>query len=130
VPGARRQPVPLTPKRSPGFPVLWSSSSICRRSRETSKPLNAGASAWFICSCDWVSRNGAPAAPSASPAQPSASRTWNGNDEAELSAAIIRLASEYGRYGYRRITALLRVEGWRVGRRIRECQGAGADQDR
>jgi hypothetical protein len=32
------------------------------------------------------------------------------NDEAELSAAIIRLASEYGRYGYRRITALLRVE--------------------
>jgi transposase InsO family protein len=36
------------------------------------------------------------------------------NDEAALSAAIIRLASEYGRYGYRRITALLRTEGWRV----------------
>ena len=28
--------------------------------------------------------------------------------------AIIRLASQYGRYGYRRITALLRTEGWHV----------------
>jgi putative transposase len=36
------------------------------------------------------------------------------DDEAGLSAAIIRLAGEYGRYGYRRITALLRTEGWRV----------------
>jgi putative transposase len=36
------------------------------------------------------------------------------NDEAALTAAIIRLASMYGRYGYRRITALLRTEGWRV----------------
>ena len=35
-------------------------------------------------------------------------------DEAALRAAVIRLASQYGRYGYRRITALLRVEGWRV----------------
>ena len=30
------------------------------------------------------------------------------------TAAIIRLASQYGRYGYRRITALLRTEGWHV----------------
>jgi len=36
------------------------------------------------------------------------------DDEAALSAAITRLASEYGRYGYRRVTALLRAEGWRV----------------
>jgi hypothetical protein len=35
------------------------------------------------------------------------------DDEAALSAAIIRLASAYGRYDYRRITALLRIEGWR-----------------
>ena len=28
--------------------------------------------------------------------------------------AIIRLASQYGRYGYRRITAMLRAEGWVV----------------
>ena len=36
------------------------------------------------------------------------------DDEALLTVAIIRLASEYGRYGYRRVTALLRREGWRV----------------
>ena len=35
-------------------------------------------------------------------------------DEDALTAAIIRLASQYGRYGYRRITALLRAEGWHV----------------
>ncbi len=29
-------------------------------------------------------------------------------------AAIVGLASDYGRYGYRRITALLRQAGWRV----------------
>ena len=36
------------------------------------------------------------------------------DDEAALTAAIVRLASRYGRYGYRRITALLRREGWSV----------------
>ena len=36
------------------------------------------------------------------------------DDEATLTAAIVRLASQYGRYGYRRITALLRAEGWIV----------------
>ena len=36
------------------------------------------------------------------------------DDEDLLTVAIIRLASEYGRYGYRRITALLRREGWHV----------------
>ena len=36
------------------------------------------------------------------------------NDEDALTEAIIRLASEYGRYGYRRITALLQLEGWKV----------------
>ena len=29
-------------------------------------------------------------------------------------ADIVRLVSDYGRYGYRRITALLRQEGWMV----------------
>ena len=37
-----------------------------------------------------------------------------GIDEEALTAAIIRLARQYGRYGYRRITALLRTEGWHV----------------
>jgi putative transposase len=35
-------------------------------------------------------------------------------DEELLRQRIIELASEYGRYGYRRITALLRNEGWIV----------------
>ncbi len=36
------------------------------------------------------------------------------DDEAALTAAIIDLAKQFGRYGYRRITALLRAEGWHV----------------
>ncbi len=31
-----------------------------------------------------------------------------------MVARIIELATRYGRYGYRRITALLRQEGWKV----------------
>jgi hypothetical protein len=38
------------------------------------------------------------------------------NDEDALTGAIIQLASQYGRYGYRRITALLRNAGWCIGR--------------
>ncbi|NIV43909.1 IS3 family transposase [Candidatus Bathyarchaeota archaeon] len=36
------------------------------------------------------------------------------DDEALLTQAVIFLATKYGRYGYRRITALLKQEGWRV----------------
>ena len=36
------------------------------------------------------------------------------DDEPRLVRDIVRLASQYGRYGYRRITALLRREGWKV----------------
>ena len=36
------------------------------------------------------------------------------DDEAALTAATVELASEYGRYGYRRIAALLRAQGWHV----------------
>lgn len=36
------------------------------------------------------------------------------DDEERLTARIVELASGYGRYGYRRITALLRSEGWKV----------------
>jgi transposase InsO family protein len=36
------------------------------------------------------------------------------DDEAMVMARIVALASEYGRYGYRRITAWLRREGWTV----------------
>ena len=36
------------------------------------------------------------------------------DDEAALTADIIALATQYGRYGYRRITAMLRSAGWVV----------------
>ncbi len=36
------------------------------------------------------------------------------SDEELLTQEIVRLASKYGRYGYRRITALLRNDGWEV----------------
>ena len=35
-------------------------------------------------------------------------------DEARLRSRVVELGSDYGRYGYRRITALLRWEGWTV----------------
>ena len=37
-------------------------------------------------------------------------------DEDALTRDIIALAGEYGRYGYRRITALLQARGWQVGK--------------
>jgi transposase InsO family protein len=38
-------------------------------------------------------------------------------DEAALTAEVVELAKRYGRYGYRRITALLRDAGWAVNRK-------------
>ena len=35
-------------------------------------------------------------------------------DDDALRLAMIRLAKQYGRYGYRKVTELLRMEGWRV----------------
>jgi len=35
-------------------------------------------------------------------------------DEEPFTVRVCEIASEYGRYGYRRVTALLRSEGWRV----------------
>ncbi len=36
------------------------------------------------------------------------------DDEEALTTALVELASRYGRYGYRRVSALLQEEGWRV----------------
>jgi hypothetical protein len=36
-------------------------------------------------------------------------------DEDRLNQAIVALASQYGRYGYRRVTALLQRGGCKVG---------------
>jgi putative transposase len=40
--------------------------------------------------------------------------TTTPDDEVALTADIIEFARQYGRYGYRRITALLRAAGWTV----------------
>ncbi len=37
-------------------------------------------------------------------------------DEDALTQAIVSLAGQYGRYGYRRVTALLQEQGWTVSR--------------
>ncbi len=36
------------------------------------------------------------------------------SNEVALTAAITELATKYGRYGYRRITALLRQADWQI----------------
>lgn len=38
------------------------------------------------------------------------------SDEGPLRQAVIRLAGQYGRYGYRLITGLLWQEGWQISR--------------
>ena len=38
------------------------------------------------------------------------------NDEDRLTQSVLALASHYGRFGYRRITALLKQTGWKVGK--------------
>ena len=45
-------------------------------------------------------------------------------DEDRLRRSIVALASKYGRYGYRRITALLNQASWKVGK-DRECSASG-----
>jgi transposase InsO family protein len=50
-------------------------------------------------------------------AQPRSTQRYDpivADDEELLTSQIIELAKKYGRYGYRRITALLRIDGWRV----------------
>ena len=44
------------------------------------------------------------------------------SDEAALLGDVVRLASRFGRYGYRQITNLLRIDGWSC-----EPQARGAD---
>jgi putative transposase len=49
--------------------------------------------------------------------QPRSTQRYDKNipdDEEILRTRIVALASQYGRYGYRRITGMLSLEGWRV----------------
>ena len=41
-------------------------------------------------------------------------KTANKQSDEGLRFALIRLAKQYGRYGYRKIAELLRIEGWKV----------------
>ena len=50
-------------------------------------------------------------------------------DEDALTEAIVELASQYGRYGYRRITALLKRDGWQVGKDRVERISTPTDED-
>ena len=52
--------------------------------------------------------------------QPRSTQRYNGKQvdlDKPLVAAMLRLAGKYPRYGYRRITAMLRTEGWRVNKK-------------
>jgi hypothetical protein len=53
-------------------------------------------------------------------------------DDDALTQAIIALASQYGRYGYRRIRSLLDDAGWDVGcdRAQRICRREGLEPKR
>ena len=46
------------------------------------------------------------------------------NDD-ELRLALIRLAKQYGRYGYRKVCKLLQAEGWRVSQEDRATLARG-----
>jgi putative transposase len=53
-------------------------------------------------------------------------RQWKTpGDEESLIREIVDLASRFGRYGYRRITALLRDRGWRVNHNGSKVSGDG-----
>jgi putative transposase len=73
-----------------------------------------------------ASPNAGRAAPSVGRARRSAVHVASGT-EAAPNEAIVARAAEYGRCGYRRITAMLRAGGWRVNaervRRIRRREG-------
>jgi hypothetical protein len=50
-------------------------------------------------------------------------------DEDAPTSAIVQLASRFGRYGYRRVTGLLREAGWRVNKkRVESFNGKLRDE--
>jgi putative transposase len=46
-------------------------------------------------------------------------------DGERLTADVIALAGQYGRYGHRKITALLRQAGWSVSAEVSNASGNG-----
>ena len=61
--------------------------------------------------------------------QPRSTQRYNkrpADDEDFLTKRILEMASKYGRYGYRRVTALLRNDGWIVSHKRATRSGFGA----
>src|SRR5579864_7638039 len=88
--------------------------------RETSKP-RAAALCGGACPRR-VPDERAACLPAAGAVARDATLRANGSDRRRrLTRAIIALASEYGRYGYRRITTVLREAGWPVGKDRVQC---------
>jgi len=49
--------------------------------------------------------------------QPRATQRYQATQrENALTRAVVELATQYGRYGYRQIAALLKRDGWQVGK--------------
>lgn len=70
--------------------------------------------AWIISLQNWACPNDGHAGFSVSIVRRSAKIAKTPDDEAALTADITALALQYGRYGYRRITAMLHQAGWIV----------------
>ena len=66
-----------------------------------------------MCASTWAVASAAPARYWISPASTQRGGSRRKAEDA-LRLALIRLAKQYGRYGYRKITALLQIEGWHV----------------
>jgi hypothetical protein len=71
----------------------------------------------------WLFPSVAPAARSVSIARHSARCRGAETTRPHLRPTSLRLAREYGRYGYRKITALLRAAGWVVNRSAWSASG-------
>jgi hypothetical protein len=84
-----------------------------RRRRETSEPARGSGTPVLVRPVR-VSASVGRAGAGDSRGRRSGTRRWSGTTRTPLTRRIIELAATYGRYGYRRITAMLRGEGWRV----------------
>ena len=67
-----------------------------------------------MCGSGWASRSGGRAGCWVSHGATQRHPEVIPDDEPRMVARMIALATQYGRYGYRRVTGLLRGEGWRV----------------
>jgi putative transposase len=96
-----------------GMPTREFSKPTIGENRRTDDTPSIVGAAWTGSVPRWACRNAGRVAYSARAINPSYVRLV-AEDEAALTAAIVARASEFGRYGYRRVTALLKRDGWQV----------------